>query len=89
VLYLGIAVTLIPVGLFNLAVSRMPAARAALAINLVPVVAILTGSALLGDSLTAVQGFACVVILAGVLLGERSGERAPVEEPAVARSAPA
>jgi drug/metabolite transporter (DMT)-like permease len=101
VLYLGIAVTLIPAGLFNLAVSRMPAARAALAINLVPVVAILTGWALLGDSLTAVQGLACVVILAGVVLGERggerraagdgerSGERAPVEEPAATRSAPA
>ena len=77
VLYLGIAVTLIPVGLYNVAVSRMPAARAALAINLIPVVAILTGWSMLGESLTAVQGVACVVILGGVLLGERGGDRRP------------
>jgi len=101
VLYLGIAVTLIPAGLFNLAVSRMPATRAALAINLVPVVAIVTGWVLLGDSMTVGQGLACAVILAGVLLGERGGERrgagdgerggehSTVDAPATAGSAPA
>ena len=71
ILYLGLAVTLIPVGLYNFAVSRMAAARAAMAINLVPIVAILTGWALLGDALTPIQLVACAVILGGVLLGQR------------------
>jgi drug/metabolite transporter (DMT)-like permease len=70
-LYLGRAVTLVPIGLYNLAVSRMPAARAAIAINLVPIVAIVTGWALLGDTFTPVQLIACAVILAGVALGQR------------------
>lgn len=76
-LYLGLAVTLVPIGLYNFAVSRMPAARAAIAINLVPIVAILTGWALLGDALTPVQLVACAVILAGVLLGQRTQAGAP------------
>ncbi len=71
VLYLGLAVTLPPIGLFNVAVSRMPAARAALAVNLVPVVAIATGWLLLGEALAPVQVLAAAAILGGVLLGSR------------------
>lgn len=71
VLYLGLAVTLLPIGLFNVAVSHMPAARAALAVNLVPVVAIATGWLLLGEALAPVQVAAAAVILGGVLLGSR------------------
>jgi drug/metabolite transporter (DMT)-like permease len=71
VVYLGLAVTLLPIGLFNLAVSRMPAARAALAVNLVPVVAITTGWLLLGETLTLLQLVAAAAILGGVLVGSR------------------
>lgn len=73
VLYLGLLVTLLPAGLYNLAVSRMSAGRAALAINLVPVVALVSGWAILGDSLTLVQGLACAAVLGGVLLGQSGG----------------
>jgi drug/metabolite transporter (DMT)-like permease len=69
-LYLGLLVTLVPSGLYNMAVSRMPAGRAALAINMVPVVALISGWAIEGDSLSALQGIACVAILGGVLLGQ-------------------
>lgn len=78
VAYLGLAVTLLPIGLYNFAVSRMAVARAAIAVNLVPVVAILTGWAMLGDSMTPIQLAACAAIVAGVLLGQR---RAPGRVP--------
>jgi drug/metabolite transporter (DMT)-like permease len=80
VLYLGVLVTLVPSGLYNVAVSRMPAGRAAMAINLVPVVALISGWAIQGDSLSVLQGIACVAILGGVLLGQirqGSGTTAP------------
>ncbi len=70
VLYLGVLVTLLPNGLYNLAVSRMPAGRAAMAINLVPVVALLSGWAIEGDTLSALQAIGCVAILGGVVLGQ-------------------
>lgn len=77
-LYLGLLVTLVPSGLYNMAVSRMPAGRAAMAINLVPVVALISGWAIQGDTLSALQGIGCVAILGGVLLGQlRQAEGAP------------
>jgi drug/metabolite transporter (DMT)-like permease len=50
--------------------SRMPAGRTAMAINLVPVVALVTGWAMLGDSLAPAQMLARVVIFGGVVLGQ-------------------
>jgi len=88
-LYLGLLVTLVPSGLYNMAVSRMPAGRAALAINMVPVVALVSGWAVLGDSLSGLQGVACVAILGGVVLGQvragagaRGTAAAPATDPA-------
>jgi drug/metabolite transporter (DMT)-like permease len=78
--WLGVAVTLPPSGLYNLAVSRMPAARAAMAINVIPVVAIVSGWAVQGDALSTVQWAACVVILGGVLLGQSGPTRAGTPE---------
>jgi drug/metabolite transporter (DMT)-like permease len=69
-LYLGCFVTLGGVGLYNVAVSRMPASRAAMSINLIPLVAVVTGWLVLGETLTPLQGFACVAIVGGVVLGE-------------------
>jgi drug/metabolite transporter (DMT)-like permease len=80
-LYLGIAVTLPPSGLFNLAISRMPAAQAVMAVNLIPVIAILTGWAILGDAMSALQWGACAVILAGVLMGQLGGAGTPSPVP--------
>jgi drug/metabolite transporter (DMT)-like permease len=69
-LYLGCFVTLGGLGLYNVAISRMHASRAAMGINLIPLVAVFTGWLVLGESLTAWQGVACVAIVGGVILGE-------------------
>jgi len=71
VAYLGLFVTLGAFGLYNLAMARMPAGRAALAINLVPPVALATGWLLLGETLAPAQMAACAVVGAGVWLGRR------------------
>lgn len=73
--YLGLGVTVGAFGLYNMAMARMPAGRAAMAINLVPPAALAAGVAFRGDALTPGQLLACAVIAAGVVLG-RSG-RAP------------
>jgi len=80
VLYLGTFVSLAAFGLYNTAVTRMPANRAALSINLVPAVALLAGWFLLGESLTAIQLLACAIIVGAVVLSETG----TAEEPAVA-----
>lgn len=69
--YLGLFVTLGAFGLYNMAMTFMPAGKAALAINLVSPVALLSGWALLGESLSAMQLMACGVIGMGVWLGRK------------------
>lgn len=82
-LYLGTAVTLGAYGLFNFGVSRIPASRASLFINLIPVVAVVTGWLLLDEHLTFWPLVGTVVILFGVYVGESTARgRMPVVEPA-------
>lgn len=76
VAYLGGIVTLGAFGLYNMAVVRLPSAQAAASINLVPLVAVLSGWLVLGETLPPAQLAACAVILAGVLLGQ-SGRQQP------------
>lgn len=71
VVYLGLFVTLGAFGLYNMAMTLMPAGRAALSINLVPPVALVAGWLLLGETLTGAQLAACCVVGAGVWLGRR------------------
>jgi drug/metabolite transporter (DMT)-like permease len=71
VIYLGLFVTLGAFGLYNMAMTLMPAGRAALSINLVPPVALLAGWLLLGETLTGAQLAACCVVGVGVWLGRR------------------
>ena len=87
ILYLGLLVTLLPAGLYNFALSRMGAGRTSMAINLVPVVALITGWAMLGDALAPLQMLACVVILGGVILGQLPGSGGNVTEEATAEAA--
>lgn len=70
--YLGVFPGLLAFGLYNSALKMMPATSAALAINLIPVVAVLTGWLLLGESLTVVQLLACALIIAAVVFAEVS-----------------
>lgn len=76
VAYLGTVVSLGAFGLYNTAVTRMPANRAALAINLVPAVALITGWIALGETLALLQFVACGIIVGAVVLSETGGKAA-------------
>jgi drug/metabolite transporter (DMT)-like permease len=80
IFYLGTFASLGAFGLYNNALKLMPAAKAALAINLSPAVALLTGWLVLDETLAPVQLAACAVIVGAVVFAELSG-RAPAEEP--------
>jgi drug/metabolite transporter (DMT)-like permease len=81
VVYLGVFVSLAAFGLYNSALSLLPASRASLAINVIPAVALLAGWALLGESMSLIQVAACFVIVGAVVLAESGPEPVPVEEP--------
>jgi drug/metabolite transporter (DMT)-like permease len=68
--FLGVGVTLGAFGLHNYGISRLPAARGAAPINLVPVVAVVLGWAALGEALNPAQMLAAVTVLAGVFLSQ-------------------
>jgi drug/metabolite transporter (DMT)-like permease len=68
--YLGVFVSLGAFGMYNTALKLMPASRAALAINLVPAVALVTGWFARGESLSAVQLIACAAIVGAVVFSE-------------------
>jgi len=71
--FLGAFVTLGAFGLYNWGMSRIPAGRASAFINLVPVVAVILGWALLGEALTPTQLCAAAVVFVGVWLSQRNG----------------
>jgi drug/metabolite transporter (DMT)-like permease len=77
VVYLGIGVSLGAFGLYAMALHKMPASRAAIAINAVPLVALLAGWAGLHETLGLLQVLGCVAIAAGVALGQLGGGPAP------------
>jgi drug/metabolite transporter (DMT)-like permease len=74
-LFLGLGVSIGAFGLYNMALARMPAGRASMAINLVPPTALLAGVVCRGDMLTPGQMLACAVIAAGVLMGHAGAKR--------------
>ena len=75
--FLGSFVTLAAFAFFNWGLSRLPAARASLFLNLIPVIAVLLGWVLLGESLSVVQCFCAAAVIGGVLLGQGLGRRRP------------
>ena len=77
VFFLGAFVSLAAFGLYNMAMTMMPASRASLAINAVPLVALVAGWLVLGESLAALQVGGCIAIAAGVALGQTGGGRPP------------
>jgi len=87
VVYLGIFVSLGAFGLYNTALSLMPASRASLAINLVPAVALLTGWIALGETSSSTQLLACAVILGSVVFGESGRETDEATGPAMTAAA--
>ncbi len=72
VLYLGVVVTFGGYGCYNYGISRLGAGRAAAFCNLIPVVTLIMGVWILGESLTTTQYTACVLVLGGVYAGLRT-----------------
>jgi len=71
VAYLGLFVSLGAFGLYNMAMTFMSAGKAAIAINMVSPVALVTGWLMLGESMTPIQLAACGVVGVGVYLGRK------------------
>ncbi|QJB56437.1 DMT family transporter [Pseudodesulfovibrio sp. zrk46] len=69
--YLGLFVSLGAFGLYNMAMTFMPAGKAALSINLVSPVALIAGWLMLGETLTFAQIAACCVVGGGVFVGRK------------------
>ena len=81
VVYLGTCASLGAFGLYNSALKLMPASKAALAINLIPAIAMISGWVVLGEALTPLQIGACLLIIGAVVFAEVSGHLRPEEVP--------
>ena len=73
--FLGIFASVGAFGLYNWAMSRVPASRASVFINLVPVVAVVLGWSLLGESLTPGQTAGAFIVGMGVLISQKREKR--------------
>lgn len=72
VLYLGVVVTLGGYGLYNFALTKIEATKAAMFINLIPVFTLILAFLILGEKLTIKELIACSVILLGVVISQIS-----------------
>ena len=72
ILFLGGLVTLGAFGLYNWAMSRIPASQAAVFINMVPLAAVALGWIMLGESLGGVQCIAAGGIIIGVAMSQKN-----------------
>lgn len=70
VIYLGAIVTLGAYGMYNFGVSRIPASRATIFINLIPVFALIMGRLFLGEQFSTQQYFASALVFAGIYLSQ-------------------
>lgn len=79
VLYLGVVITVGAYGLYNFAVSRLPASQASGFVNLIPVFTLVFAALLLGERLAGQQIFGAALVFVGVGLSQwRSATPAPV-----------
>lgn len=70
VVYLGLVVTIGAYGLYNFAVSRLPASQASAFVNLIPLFTLVFAVALLGERLSGQQLFGAALVFAGVALSQ-------------------
>ena len=82
IVYLGLVISIGAYGLYNFGMSRVPAGQASAFVNLIPVVSVVLGCLLLGDTFTKQQMLAAVVVFAGVFLSQRKITPAPPSEAA-------
>lgn len=75
--FLGTFVSLGAFGLYNTAMTMMPASKAAISINAVPIVALVAGWLLGGETLGTLQLAGCAAIAVGVALAQLSGDVVP------------
>ena len=76
IVFLGALVTLGAFGLYNWAMSRIPASQASAFINLVSVTAVAIGWLTMGEALNGWQGAAALVVIAGVGISQKKGRQA-------------
>jgi drug/metabolite transporter (DMT)-like permease len=72
ILYLGVVVTLAGYGLYNYALTKIEASKAAIFVYLIPVFTLLLGYFVLNEKLSILEFIACFVILSGVFISEVS-----------------
>ncbi|MBE0495680.1 MAG: DMT family transporter [Campylobacterales bacterium] len=68
IVYLGVVVTLGGYGLFNFSLTKLPASRASVFINLIPAFVVILAYVVLGETLNTAQLFAAGVIFLGVFI---------------------
>jgi len=71
IIYLGAVITLGAYGLYNYGLKHVPANKAASYVNLIPFFSVFMGWLLLGETFTAGQAVAGVVIIGGIYLTQR------------------
>jgi drug/metabolite transporter (DMT)-like permease len=71
IIFLGTLVTLGAFGFYNWGMSRIPASKASVFINLVPVIAVIIGWLTMGEALSYLQCAAAVVVMAGVVISQK------------------
>ena len=72
VLYLGVVVTLAGYGLYNYALTKITASKAAVFVYLIPVFTLILAYFVLNEKLSVLEFIACFVILFGVFISEFS-----------------
>ncbi|MEW6673390.1 MAG: DMT family transporter [Thermodesulfobacteriota bacterium] len=70
IVYLGVFVTIGAFGLYNLAVSKIPANQATAFVNLIPVGTVLLGWLILNETLTPMQLLASALVIGGVVISQ-------------------
>lgn len=71
IVYLGLGVSFGAYSLYSFSISRMPAARASMYMNLIPVFTLIFGMLILGERLTFEQCLASILVLGGVIISQR------------------
>lgn len=71
VIYMGLFMNFGAYSLYNLSLKRMPAGKASVYLNLIPVFTLIMGVVILGERLTLMQYAASALVLAGVLISQR------------------
>jgi drug/metabolite transporter (DMT)-like permease len=70
--YLGIIVTLAGYGLYNFALTKIEASKAAIFVYLIPIFTLIMAYFILEEKIGFYEYIACIIILIGVLIGEKS-----------------